>query len=91
MVKIEKMKKRVGIITLHGHYNYGNKLQNYALQETIKYLGCDVETVIICNGIKKTNKPYNITKKIKEINNLSYRNFAKKFIIESKIQLLKKQ
>lgn len=77
-MKIEKMKKRVGIITLHGHYNYGNKLQNYALQETIKYLGCDVETVIICNGIKKTNKPYNITKKIKEINNLSYREICEK-------------
>ena len=27
---------KVGIITLHGYHNYGNKLQNYALQESIK-------------------------------------------------------
>ena len=38
---------KVGIITLHGYHNYGNKLQNYALQESIKKLGFDVATVII--------------------------------------------
>jgi len=30
--------RKVGIITLHGYQNYGNKLQNYALQEIVKKL-----------------------------------------------------
>lgn len=37
--------KRVGIITLHGYSNYGNKLQNYATQEVLKSLGCDSITI----------------------------------------------
>ncbi|MBM4761457.1 polysaccharide pyruvyl transferase family protein [Bacillus sp. B15-48] len=37
---------KVGIITLNGYFNYGNRLQNYALQETIKSFGFEVETII---------------------------------------------
>lgn len=37
--------KKVGIITLYGNNNYGNKLQNYAMQQTLKKLGYDVETI----------------------------------------------
>lgn len=40
-------KKKIGIITLHGYENYGNKLQNYALQEVIKSLGFTAQTVVI--------------------------------------------
>lgn len=32
--------KNVGIITLSGNFNYGNRLQNYAMQKTIEKLGC---------------------------------------------------
>lgn len=39
------MKKRVGILTLNGYYNYGNRLQNYALQKAIENLGFDAETI----------------------------------------------
>ncbi|MBR2883987.1 MAG: polysaccharide pyruvyl transferase family protein [Clostridia bacterium] len=39
------MKKRVGIVTLTGGENYGNVLQNYAVQETINELGLSAETV----------------------------------------------
>lgn len=35
----------VGIITLYGYSNYGNRLQNYALQQVLCELGCRVETV----------------------------------------------
>ena len=42
-------KKKIGIITLHGYENYGNKLQNYALQEVIKSLGFMAQTVVIRN------------------------------------------
>lgn len=39
--------RKVGIITLNGYKNYGNRLQNYALQEAIRSIGFKVETVII--------------------------------------------
>lgn len=35
--------KKVGIITLTRAENYGNKLQNYAIQEVLKKLGFDVQ------------------------------------------------
>lgn len=46
--------KKVAILTLNGYFNYGNRLQNYALQEVIKSLGFKVETVI--NDTKKMRK-----------------------------------
>lgn len=36
---------KVGIITLNGYFNYGNRLQNYALQEFIKMNGYECETI----------------------------------------------
>lgn len=41
-----KNNKKILIITLYGNFNFGNKLQNYALQEKIKSLGFDVETLV---------------------------------------------
>jgi len=41
--------KKVAIVTLNGYFNYGNRLQNYALQETIKYLGFSVDSIRICD------------------------------------------
>lgn len=38
--------RKVAIITLHGYNNYGNRLQNYALQETLRNLGFQVDTII---------------------------------------------
>ena len=37
--------KRIGIITIYDEDNYGNRLQNYAVQETLKKMGFDVETI----------------------------------------------
>lgn len=39
-------KCRVGIITLPGYFNYGNRLQNYALHEKIKEMGFDADTLV---------------------------------------------
>ena len=36
---------KVGIITLIGYSNYGNRLQNYAVQEVLKQTGAEVETL----------------------------------------------
>ena len=37
--------KKAGIITLFGAYNFGNRLQNYAVQEVLKKFKLDVETI----------------------------------------------
>ena len=37
---------KVGIITPYGNFNYGNRLQNYAVQEALKKIGLNPETII---------------------------------------------
>ena len=37
--------KRAGIVTLFGEYNFGNRLQNYAVQQVLKKNGLNVETI----------------------------------------------
>lgn len=49
---------KIGIITLYGEDNYGNKLQNYALKKTLENFFQDVETVKIELIEKKTIKYY---------------------------------
>lgn len=39
--------KKVAVITLNGYFNYGNRLQNYALQEVLKSLGFYAETLVV--------------------------------------------
>lgn len=46
---------KVGIITLNGYFNYGNRLQNYALQEFIKMNGYECETIINETFIDKSD------------------------------------
>lgn len=36
---------RIGIITLNGYHNFGNKLQNYSLEQVLLELGFEVETL----------------------------------------------
>ena len=69
-------KKKVGIITLHGYHNYGNRLQNYALQETIKELGFDVETVVVVSG----NTSDNLIEKLSKISTMSRKEVYKKIL-----------
>ena len=47
---------KIAIVTLSGYFNYGNRLQNYALQETLEGLNFDVET-IKNNNTKIISKP----------------------------------
>ena len=37
--------KNVGIVTLFGEYNFGNRLQNYAVQQVLEKNGLNVETI----------------------------------------------
>ena len=38
--------KKAAIVTLYGNYNYGNKFQNYAVQEILKAYGYEVDTLV---------------------------------------------
>ena len=40
------MKKKIGIVTLFGCYNFGNRLQNYAVQKLFENRGYSVETLV---------------------------------------------
>ena len=63
--------KRVAIITLYGNSNYGNKLQNYAIQECLKSKGFEVKTII--NTPIYNNRFPNIIRLIKhKINTIRY-------------------
>ena len=67
------MMRKIGIMTLNGCYNYGNRLQNYALQESLKFLGFVVETIINRRTTKKT-------KFIKRIHNLGTNSYKEIYI-----------
>lgn len=56
--------KKVGIITLNGNFNYGNRLQNYALQQVLKNLNVFSETIIF-DDTHSVNKTMEIIYKIK--------------------------
>lgn len=61
------MRKRCGILTINvGIMNYGNRLQNYALQEYLQSLGFDVQTVKYkpaYDSIKKNKRKVNDVKR----------------------------
>lgn len=56
--------KKIAIITLNGYFNYGNRLQNFALQKTLQKMGYEVETLRIERNAKKRNNLYFILRKL---------------------------
>ncbi|MDU2674036.1 MAG: polysaccharide pyruvyl transferase family protein [Clostridium sp.] len=82
------MNKKVGIVTVYGENNYGNKLQNYASIKIYEKLGYKVETVRVIQSrmiTKNKDKIKNIIKKsIKIIP--KYRYFNNQFIKEKKFK-----
>ena len=93
---------RIGIITMISD-NYGNRLQNYALQEVLKYLGNSVETLnnpwekeykpflgFICFYLKKI--AFTITKRPQRFKRkLGFVDFNRKYIHFSKFWLNKEK
>lgn len=69
------MKKNVCIVTLYDDNNYGNRLQNYAVQEKIKELNCNCESII--NVQKYDNVKYKIKNFIKYFVKKRFYNFTK--------------
>lgn len=73
------MKKKVAILTLNGNWNYGNKLQNYALKKQIENLGYQVNTLWFIEKkfyIKELIKKIIPTKKYSRYR--KFKNFSKK-------------
>ena len=65
--------KKAGIVTLFGEYNFGNRLQNYAVQEVLRKEGLDVETIKyigLSDDVASTNnaKEENRLKKFRNFN-----------------------
>lgn len=82
----EIAKPKVGIITITVGVNYGNRLQNYALQKVLNNLGVDVttfENVYQENTLKKKAKRYIALKKKNRIFKLKlerFKSFNNKYI-----------
>lgn len=52
---------KLGIVTLYGDFNYGNRLQNYALHTTLSDMGHDVTSLVTiqkASPIKKVYRKY---------------------------------
>lgn len=77
--------KKIGIVTINGDYNYGNRLQNYALEQAIISLGFEVETVVF--NEKKSFREY--IRKFKNNLNKEYR-IEKKNLDRMKIMKIDK-
>lgn len=55
----------IGIITLFGYFNYGNRLQNYAMQEILKNIDIDINVDSLKFGPNKTKKTTKLMQKRK--------------------------
>lgn len=71
---------KTAIVTLVGDFNYGNRLQNYALQEILKSIGVDVTTI--------DNPPSSLKNKIKE---RLFERINGKWRIKSKADLMREK
>lgn len=86
--------KKVGIVTLYGENNYGNRLQNYAVYKTLKKLDLDPCTIVpqrtptIKGRVKKITKEmlckffrgYALKKRPSIVRTDVFKKFTKKYI-----------
>lgn len=77
--------KKVGIMTIIGYLGYGNRLQNYATQEVIKYLGYDVQTIVYLRKIEANKQQINRILKRKVVNFINMTNEERKNAIRLKL------
>ena len=71
---------KTAIVTLVGDFNYGNRLQNYALQEILKSMGANVTTI--------DNPPSSLMNRIKE---RLFERINGKWRIKSKADLMREK
>lgn len=83
------MKKKVGIVTINDYSNYGNRLQNYALQEFLKTFNCEVNTITNIPEKKDLNvKIANMKLAFSKLNKELYYKIKKKRILKENKELL---
>lgn len=63
---------KTAIVTIHGYFNHGNRLQNYALQTALKKMGAEVSTWVVSRDtnllrrcVNKYTQRVNNTRKLK--------------------------
>lgn len=54
---------KVAIVTLYGEFNYGNRLQNYAVQKCLENMGIQSETIVAINQVSVIDKIKKIAEK----------------------------
>lgn len=69
---LKENKKKVAILTINDYNNYGNRLQNYAVQTSLTKYGYDVETIQNLEGYWNGNNIFFLKRYIKD--------FVKRFI-----------
>lgn len=77
--------QKIAVLTLYGYYNYGNKYQNYAVQECLEKYGYRVQTLVVYPNLKHLLRPalYKLKAEKGDINAKRYLkiyNFSKKYI-----------
>lgn len=72
--------RKIGILTLDGIVNYGNRLQNYAMQTILEKEGCEVETIVAKGSILKSKLQMLRTIFRAPLKSLKFINFNRKFI-----------
>jgi hypothetical protein len=55
---------KAAIVTLYGEFNYGNRLQNYAVQKCLEKLGFQAETIVAKKPVSSINRVKRIIKNI---------------------------
>lgn len=87
--------RKIGIITINDYKNYGNRLQNYAVQEVIKELGFTVETIVnTTSHLREKEKVSNIKKAVYALKNnpiwdVVYKIYKKKYREKYNTQIVK--
>lgn len=80
--------KKIGILTLLGYFNYGNRLQNYALKEFIESQGYDAETILYKQSKPSESSKERLLKSIRQ--GRLIQSFVNRFVPNSKSKLEKK-
>jgi len=84
------MSKKVGIITLNGYFNYGNRLQNYAVEQVLKSLGFEVKTIINHTSTNRSSNK-NILDKISTLESIDTKKIMKEIKNKAKYYLNKRK
>lgn len=71
---MSKKKKKIGILTINDYTNYGNRLQNYAVERIVKSFGYQPETILNNTVDIKKKEKNKFLNKLKRIKSMSVQN-----------------